>query len=441
MSDKSESTQATADVTIDAIHESGCVISATVTLCGDSARDAHKEAIKAVKKQVSIPGFRKGRAPDAMITSNYEPQIEKQLHDTGARKAFDALIKEEKVQPLNSEKIRVTVDKASKDEIVCKIHMECAPQTPLIDPADLQIEIEEVTPVNDNDVEERITEMREELADHEPVDARSIKEGDTVTLDIDTLGPTESDPIEPKEVCRDNVFKVEKGQIGDWLHNLLLDKNPGDEFESISERDETLPEDAEFTPTRYKITIKNLVEKQPLTIEQLAKKLGAGDDIDAFKQALKARMTADRELSAKDKTHTALTNQLLEKYDFELPRSPLEGGRRVAIKRLIRHLKEQDLSEEEIKAREGEIEQQAEAFFLPRLRMMFLADKYFSTNDPDQLNIEREQMMRLYTQQMMMTAAEQRIIDNEMSGEEMRNELIMEIMQQRLLDALIAKLS
>ena len=443
MSEKPESTKtATAkDIAIDIAREAGCIVSATVTLGADSSKAAYLKAVKEVKKQVSIPGFRKGRAPDAMVISNYSSHVNDELRNSGARMAYDALVEQENVRPLSSEHIRLGVESASKEEIICKINLECAPDTPLIDPADLSVDMAEAELVTDADVETRIEEMREQYADFQPIDARTVKEGDTVTLDIDTLGPADADPVEPTEVCRENVFKAEKGEIGQWLLDIIVGMNPGDEAEGISEKDDTLPEGAEFVATRYKITVKNLVEKQPLSIEQLSEKVGAGEDLDAFRQTLKGRIQAEREAEIKIAAKEEITKQLFDKYDFELPKSPLEGGRRVTIKRMIRRLKEEGATEEQIKEREAAIEQEAEAFLLPRLRLMFLADKYFSTKDPEQLNIERDEMMRVYTSQLMMTAPELRIIDNEMSGEEMRNELIMEVMNNRLLDRLIEKVS
>ncbi len=55
-----------------------CVVEFDVEATEKLVQTAHKKAIKAVCKEVTIPGFRKGKAPDALVVTKYEPAINKE---------------------------------------------------------------------------------------------------------------------------------------------------------------------------------------------------------------------------------------------------------------------------------------------------------------------------------------------------------------------------
>ncbi|EPP28459.1 bacterial trigger factor family protein, partial [Chlamydia psittaci 08-2626_L3] len=49
----------------------GCVVSAEVKTTPQLLDKLHKQAIKKIKKDVVLPGFRKGKALDGIIVSRY----------------------------------------------------------------------------------------------------------------------------------------------------------------------------------------------------------------------------------------------------------------------------------------------------------------------------------------------------------------------------------
>src|SRR5690606_5222522 len=67
---------------------SGCRKEAEVVVGKELLAEAHREAVKAVRKEVSLPGFRKGKAPDAVVLKKFPTQIDSEEKQKLADLAF-----------------------------------------------------------------------------------------------------------------------------------------------------------------------------------------------------------------------------------------------------------------------------------------------------------------------------------------------------------------
>ena len=89
------------DVRVLVHRKPACRIEMDVKTSPQMVKEARKNAIKSVGKEVSIHGFRKGRAPEEIILKKFPNYVEKQLHKEIADLAFAAAQKEAKVPVLN----------------------------------------------------------------------------------------------------------------------------------------------------------------------------------------------------------------------------------------------------------------------------------------------------------------------------------------------------
>ena len=96
---------------------------------------ARKAATKAVSKDVTLPGFRKGRAPEEMILKKFPNDIERQLHKSLADLAFVAAQKLAKVPLLNNNsKITFDLKKQSEEGAELVFSFETEPKVPSVNP-------------------------------------------------------------------------------------------------------------------------------------------------------------------------------------------------------------------------------------------------------------------------------------------------------------------
>ena len=92
----------------------GCVVSAKVQANPLVTQKCHKEALKTVKKNIVLPGFRKGKAPDNIIEARYSSHVENELRQLLLRASFEALSQLCDRKPLSPKAVRSsTVDSCS----------------------------------------------------------------------------------------------------------------------------------------------------------------------------------------------------------------------------------------------------------------------------------------------------------------------------------------
>src|SRR5690242_12517421 len=65
-----------------------CVVEYAVEALEPLVQEARKKAIKKVAKEVSLPGFRKGKAPEQMVVKNFSTQVDKEWQQEIANVTF-----------------------------------------------------------------------------------------------------------------------------------------------------------------------------------------------------------------------------------------------------------------------------------------------------------------------------------------------------------------
>lgn len=143
---------------------------------------AQQKAFNRLAAKVSIPGFRPGKAPIAMIRSHVDPSqvLSDALNDI-LNPAFEQALKETKVRPLHSPEVEVT--KASDTELEIRFTVVTVPEVTLGAYTGLKAE-RKVPSVTDDEVSESITKLLENNADL-VVTENPAKMGDTLVLDFE----------------------------------------------------------------------------------------------------------------------------------------------------------------------------------------------------------------------------------------------------------------
>ena len=149
----------------------------------------------------------------------------------------------------------------------------------------------------------------------------------------------------------------------------------GENVEGMSEVDEKAEEHIKknFKPTQVRITlhaIKKII--LPAVDDALAQKAGAPSLEDLQKKIRTQSRKRGRGELLKQKQMEALENALLEKYHFDLPASLVEVERKERISKKIQALKNENVSDEEIQQRQGEIESEVSSEIDRDLRLYFL---------------------------------------------------------------------
>ena len=267
-------------------HKPHCFTEYDVEAFGSIVKEARKQAVKQVSKEISLPGFRKGRVPDELVIKNFPSDIDKQWQQQIANLTFQACQKLSPIQPLRSDtKITFNMKNHSENGALLTLKFETEPVIPLVDPKEFVVKSVPRPLVNEDKINETIRQIQLFFAKWEHVDGRPVQEGDFVLLDVEVI---EKNPATP--LFSNTRFEVVEKSMSKWMFDLVLGKHVGESLEGISVPDETATkeEKEELKPKKVRVKINSIdVPTIPSLDDNLFNMLG----VSSFEQ-LKERVTA-----------------------------------------------------------------------------------------------------------------------------------------------------
>lgn len=356
---------------VEGTEEPGCRLALKVHVKPAAAKKAYKQAVKRVNKEISIPGFRKGKAPDQTVITRYGSYVDQEWKEILVNDAYKAALDLTKIYPMSRDSIEKPKIEQCSDEEGAHVTLayEHYPNVPEVDFASIQLPAVEKSSVTQDQIDEIVEEIRHAHADWEEIEGRGVQEGDYVELSIDAI---DEDP--PKEIVRDRRFEVSKEKMAGWLLKLILGQEKGASVEGTSELDENATEEtkARFTPTKVRIKLEAIKKiLLPDVTDALAQKAGAESQDDMMQ-----KITQNLERQAEDefaaKRAEALDDVLAKTYTFDVPASLVQAEQEQRLRERLQELKTQNVSDEEIQGKQKEIEAAVSAEVQRSLRLYFL---------------------------------------------------------------------
>ena len=333
-----------------------CKVEFAITAHELLIRKAAKEAVKSVSKEVSLPGFRKGKAPLDLVQKKYAQQIREQTQKSLASLAFTEAQKLVKIPPLNRDtSVSYSMKNFSDVEANISFTFETEPSLPDLVLSSFKLSTPKKQKIEKKEVDEAVRQLQFFYAKWTPITHRGIEENDYVLIDLETLE-------EPSQkVFSDTRFEVSEKSMAKWMQHLLLGKKSGDKVEGISEPDNK--DDPDFVSKRVLVTVKKIeMAELPHLDEDFATKVGA-KSIEELRKSMEELLIKKIE-EKEEKELRDQVNQFLLSHTFALPESLVQAEKEHRQKQLVQNPKYQErwrsLSEAEKKEAEETLHQQAE---------------------------------------------------------------------------------
>jgi trigger factor len=312
----------------------GCIVEFDLRASPTLVSEGKKIGLRAVAKEVTIAGFRKGKAPDALILKKFPAEIDKRWQEKIADLCFQRSIHIAKIYPLSRE-TRITFNMKShslEEGAHLILAFEIMPEIPAIDPSFFTVKMPEEIAITEERLAETLRQVQFFFATWTPVTDRPVKEGDFVLLDVEIL-----DDTPPTKLFSNTRFEVTAKGMAKWMHDLVPGMHTGEGREGTSLPDEELsPEEKEqFKPKKVLITVKAIeLAALPSLDESLAKQLGSSD-VETLKKNVKALLTRQVEEKKREKLREQASEFLLGHYRFDLPPSLVKKEAQFRMKQLM----------------------------------------------------------------------------------------------------------
>ncbi len=303
-------------------HKPNSVVEYEVQVFTPILKQTHGQAVRIVGKEVSFPGFRKGKAPEDVVLKRHGYEIDKKWQDLIADACFKECDRLAKIPLLRRDStISYKMHQHSKDGAKLTLSFETVPIVPTVDPKKLQLKPIDRPEVNEEKIEETIRQTRLFFAKWEHVTDRPIQEGDFVILDVDVI-----DEMPHQRLFTDTRFEVKDHSMAKWMKDLVLHKKVGDSVEGVSVPDEDLkPEEKEaFKPKKVRVYIKVIETASLPPIDDVFLKQLGTDSIEQMRERIGHLLNKQADEHVREKQREQVTDFLLTAHPFEIPRSVIE---------------------------------------------------------------------------------------------------------------------
>lgn len=321
-------------IKIKAHFKAACKVELEVEAAPSIVKEAHRKAIKAVGKEVTVAGFRKGKAPESLIEKNYPKQVDDEWQKVISDHTFRECMKVCKIPILNNElKIGYNMKNFSlQDGAKVLLFFETEPTIPSIDPKTISLKGVERPLVNEDKVEETIRQLLLFFAEWKHIDDRPIQESDFVILDVDII---DEDP--PRSLFSAVRFEVTDRSMAKWMKDLILGHHKGETLEGISVPDEDAKKEdkEELKPKKVRVFIREIeTAKIPQLTEDFAKKMGASS-IDEMRHNVQQLLHQKADAHVQEKLREEVSEILLKDYAFDIPSSLIDREVRFRMQQLL----------------------------------------------------------------------------------------------------------
>lgn len=283
----------------------------------------YKKAVKKIADQVNIPGFRKGKAPRAIIEMHYGKEAVKQeAFEIVANKAYSEALDQEKLIPVSDPKVEESVFEEGKDmELTIKVTLK--PEPELGEYKGLHVEKKEVE-VTDEQVDAQIKDMMGRDAKMVVAEEGAvIEKGDFAIIDF--AGTVDGEPFSGGE-GKGYPLEVGSNSFIPGFEDQLVGLSKGDSTDvEVTFPEEYFVKDLAGKEAIFKVNIQDVKRKElpELNDEYVASKTDF-KTVEELRANYKERMQKAAEANAKAEYEHELIDLAVANAKFSVPEIMIE---------------------------------------------------------------------------------------------------------------------
>ena len=317
----------------------------TIEVPAEELDKAIEKAYQKQKKSISIPGFRKGKVPRAMVEKMYGKEIfyedaANEIMPAAYEKAYDECGED----IVSSPKVEVVQIEAGKP-FIFTAEVALKPEVTLGAYKGVEVDKVEVS-VTDEDVDAEIERERERNARSISVSDRAVKDGDQTVIDFEGF----KDGVAFEGGKGENYpLTIGSGAFIPGFEEQLIGKNIGEEAEvNVTFPEEYQAEELAGQPAVFKVTVKEIKEKQlPELDDEFAAEVSEFDTLAEYKEDVKKNLTEKREKDAKNAKEDAVIEAIIADAKMDIPDAMVETQQRQMIQEFAQNIQMQGLSIEQ----------------------------------------------------------------------------------------------
>lgn len=292
-----------------------------VSVDGDTFKDAVTKAYLKQRKNITIPGFRKGKAPRAFIEKYYgegvfyEDALEAIYPD-----AVASAIEEAKLEPVDTP-YDLEIPEMGNDGVTMKFKVTVKPEVELGEYKGLKA-IKKSTKVTADEVKAELARMQEQNSTVSDVDDRAVKKNDIVVIDFE--GFVDGKAFEGGKAEKYEIT-IGSNQFIPGFEDQIIGHKIGDEFDVNVKFPEDYQADLASKDAVFKIKLHGIkVKDVPALDDEFAKDVSEFDTLDELKKDIKKQLEKRKNDDAENELHNTLLEEVAKGIKAEIPEAMIE---------------------------------------------------------------------------------------------------------------------
>ena len=297
------------------------------------------------KNKISVPGFRKGKAPRKMIEQLYGSQI---FFEDAANEiipdAYADAAKESGLDIVSQPKVSIEQLEAGKPFIFAA-EVAVRPEVELGEYKGVEVTKADAE-VTDADVEEELKKVQDQNSRTVSVEDRAVKDGDMTVIDFE--GFIDGEAFEGGK-GENYPLTIGSHSFIDTFEDQIIGMNIGEEKElNVTFPEDYHAENLKGKPATFKVTVKEIKEKQlPELDDDFAQDVSDFDTLAEYKDDLKKKIAERKESEAKAKKESEAIEKVVEAAKMDIPQAMIDTQVNRMLEDFAMRLQQQGLSVEQ----------------------------------------------------------------------------------------------
>lgn len=313
-----------------------------IEISAEDFEAAIEKAYLKARKNIAMPGFRKGKAPRKLIEKEYGEQV---FFEDAVNLLYapvvNGAVEESGLELVTRPEVEVT--EISKENGV-KLKATCITK-PEVEVKDYKgIEVEKVVnPVTDEDINKQLDALREKNVTVETVDDRDAENGDDVVIDFEGF---KDDVAFEGGKAEDFTLSLGSGQFIPGFEDQIVGHNAGEDFDiNVTFPEEYQVKELAGAPAVFKIKLKSISKKvMPELDDDMVKDSTEFDTVDEYKADVKKKLEEANEKHADSEVEAKIFDKVIENMTAEIPQVMFDNRVNEMISELEQRLAPQGIS-------------------------------------------------------------------------------------------------
>ncbi len=321
-------------------------VTLTIEVEAAEVNKAVDQACKRLANRVSIPGFRKGKAPRMIVERHVgKDAVLQEAFDIVAPKALSKAFDEQKIDPVTRPSVDIETLEEGKD-LVFKATVTPRPEVKLGDYKGLNVPKNEVN-ITDEDVEKQLKTFQDRQG--KLVDApegAEVKDGDFTTLDF--KGFVDGEAFDGGE-GKDYPLQIGSNSFIPGFEDQLVGAKIDEERDvNVKFPEEYHAKELAGKDATFKCTIRSIKTKElPAIDDELAKKVSKFETLDELKADIRKNLEENAERTAENDQKSAAIEMATNNITVDIPAVMIDNRVTAMIQEMAMRLEQQGMKLEQ----------------------------------------------------------------------------------------------